>query len=288
MPSIEKDHDLTPILPLTPTKYSIPSRANSSLEIPNDDTSTQPESTNTTKRVIEDLAPELLENIMRFLDQVSATVFGLTCHKVYNEYQRQYPKAHPLSLETYVWSLEDVLHPQFQPSMQLYQLLDRWVGGGDATKYIYFRDKNIKFSKSRRSSIGSLDQGGQFLIRSLYGEEASRSNYALRKLLIAWCAYDLIEKEWPWFFADERIAVEQIAAGEIPAEKIPQYPSPFNMTGQGWLDEMQLILAVRHPHPRSLFRTVVSEAISSGRRQYGRGWSAVQAIKKQSIEQKLK
>ncbi|ESZ91727.1 hypothetical protein SBOR_7878 [Sclerotinia borealis F-4128] len=275
MPTLEVKDNLASVMPLDPIKNQSHTRPRSETNMSL--TCTKQIPARITKNMINILPPELVANIIQFLGPIFGAVFGLTYHQVYDEFKRQYPATIPLSLETYLWNPDsqlDLQHPRFHPSAQLHQLLGTWMGSGDSTKYFYFRDESLKYFKSWKSSVATSGQGGQFLLQSIYGEGVSGSDHAIKQLLVAWCAYGSIEEGWPWVYTDE----------EIPADEIQQYPSPFNMSGQGWLDNMQEILTLHHPDLESPFRALAEEGIGWGNGEYGKRWSAVEARKKQLDE----
>lgn len=231
-------------------------------------------STHHTKSTINALPPEIISDIMENLGSVFGVIFGLTCRQFYDEYKRRYPSTEPIALEIRLWNPDsplDIHHPLFNRKAQLYELLGTWMGSGDTTKYmyfhLYFRDRDNGFSEVPKYSV-AVENGGKFLLRSIYGKESIGSDHALRSLMIAWCAYNQIEGLW---------ALIQHALR--PGEFLPKYPSPSNMGGQKWIDEMK-ILAGNRRDLRILFRAVVDVAIESGIEKYST-WSAVEARNRQ-------
>ncbi|TGO38267.1 hypothetical protein BHYA_0078g00190 [Botrytis hyacinthi] len=236
--------------------------------------STQQISNHDKKSIVDILPAELIANVMGHLGPTFGVVFGLTCHKVYDEYKRQYPHSDALLLETRLWnkdSKEDVQHPLFRPSARLHELLGKWMGRGDTTKYFYFRDL----------ALGSSDlliycdipgyYVGKFLLRDIYGEEADPSGHALRQLLLAWCTYVHIQRGWLQFRGD----------GEPP-----HYPSPLNMGGKAWIDEIGRIVSVyKKEEPDNIFIYIVRIAIHVANKEYGQGSSVIEAKRKQLREQ---
>lgn len=224
-----------------------------------------------TKSIINALPPEIISIVMENLGSVFGVIFGLTCRQVYDEYKRQYPSTEPLALEVRLWNPDsqlDIQHPLFNREAQLYELFGAWMRSGDNTKYmyfhVYFRDRNYGFSGAPKYAV-EVEDGGKFLLRSIYGEESDGSDHALQSLIIAWCAHGQIERLWALI---------------RPGEKLPKYPSPFNMGGQKWIDEVK-ISAFNHQDTNILFGVVVDIAIESGIKRYSKGGSAVEARNRQ-------
>ncbi|KAF7934650.1 uncharacterized protein EAE98_002695 [Botrytis deweyae] len=201
-------------------------------------------------------------------------VFGLTCHDVFDEYKRQYPNSDALLLETRLWdqdSEEDVQHPLFRPSARLHELLGEWMARGDTTKYFYFRDQALGSSDLLMYCATPGCDVGKFLPRDIYGEEADPSGHALRQLLLAWCAYVEIQRGWLQFRGDD---------------ESPHYPSPFNMGGKAWFDEMCRIMNVyKNREPEHIFLYIIRIAIGVANKKYGQDSSVIEARRKQLRKQ---
>ncbi|KAF7896700.1 uncharacterized protein EAF01_009103 [Botrytis porri] len=283
MPPVEKDHDLIPMAPpKSPespledyaeisSEISVFIYANSSLSI---NKSTQQIPNQEKKSVVDILPAELIANIMGHLGPTFGVIFGLTCHRVYDEYKRQYPHSDALLLETRLWdnnSKEDVQHPLYRPSARLHELLDGWMGSDDTTKYFYFRDLALGSSDILIYCAIPGYYVGKFLLRDIYGEEADPSGHALRQLLLAWCACVHIQRGWLQFRGDD---------------EHPQYPSPLNMGGKAWIDEMVRIVNVyKNREPEDIFIYIVRVAINVANKEYGQGSLLIEARRKQLREQ---
>ncbi|TEY31283.1 hypothetical protein BOTCAL_0806g00030 [Botryotinia calthae] len=110
---------------------------------------------------------------------------------------------------------------------RLHELLGERMASDDTTKYIYFRDISLGSSDLLMYCAIPGFYIGKFLLRDVYGEEEDPSGHALKHLLVAWCAYVHIQRGWLQFCGDH---------------KPPHYPSPLNMGGKAWIDEMNSIM----------------------------------------------
>ncbi|KAM0319611.1 hypothetical protein ACHAO8_001034 [Botrytis cinerea] len=270
MPSVKKDAELISIAPPKSAKSPLEDYVEVNYEISAISASTQQMSIPEKNSIVEILPAELISNIMEHLGPTFGAVFGLTCHQVHDEYKRQYPHSDALLLETLLWdktSKEDVQHPLFRPNARLYELLDEWIGNGDTTKYIYFRDISLGSSDLLMYCAIPGFYVGKFLLRDIYGEEADPSGYALKQLLVAWCAYVHIQRGWLQFCGDD---------------KPPYYPSPLTMGGNAWIDEMNSIMNVyKNKKPEDIFIYIIDTGIKVANEGYGQGWSVTEARREQ-------
>ncbi|KAF5867866.1 uncharacterized protein Bfra_007061 [Botrytis fragariae] len=274
MPSGKKDHYLTLMALPKSAESPLEDYVEPSSQISAINKFTQQVSTHEKKSIVDVFPTELIANIVGHLGPTFGVVFGLTCHQVYDECKRQYPHSDALLLETLLWdksSKEDVQHPLFRPSARLHDLLGEWMGSGDTTKYFYFRDPALGSSDLLMYSAIPGYYVGKFLLREIYGEEADPSGHALRQLLLAWCAYVHIQRGWLQFRGDD---------------EPPHYPSPLNMGGKAWIDEMGRIVTVyKNREPENIFIYIVRIAINVANEEYGQCSSVIEARKKQLREQ---
>ncbi|KAF7903129.1 hypothetical protein EAE99_012155 [Botrytis elliptica] len=274
MPSRKKDHDLISMTLLKPAEPLQEYHVELSSQISAIEKSTQQVTNHEKKSIIVVLPTEIIANVMGHLGPTFGVVFGLTCHDVYDEYKRRYTHSDALLLETRLWdqdSKEDVQHPLFRPSARLHELLGEWMGRGDATKYFYFRDQALGSSDLLMYCATPGCDVGKFLPRDIYGEEADPSGHALRQLLLAWCAYVEIQRGWLQFRGDD---------------ESPHYPSPFNMGGKAWFDEMVIIMNVyKNREPEHIFLYIIRIAIGVANKKYGQDSSVIEARRKQLREQ---
>ncbi|KAF7925465.1 uncharacterized protein EAE97_010546 [Botrytis byssoidea] len=274
MHPIEKDQNLIPMALLSSAEPSLEDYAKLSSEISAIDISTQQISNHEKKSIVDVLPAELIANVMGHLGPTFGVVFGLTCHKVYDECKRQYPHSDALLLENRLWdkdSKEDIQHPLFRPSARLHELLGDWMGSGDIPKYFYFRDLALGSSDLLMYCAIPGYYVGKFLLCDIYGEEADPSGHALRQLLLAWCAYVHIQRGWLQFRGDD---------------EPPNYPSPLNMGGKAWIAEMGRIVNVyKIREPEHIFIYIVRVAINVANKEYGQVSSVIEARRKQLRQQ---